>query len=146
MKVLHLLVRKYYHARARWYWLQRMLFPSAAELRFIEIMGGRAYTVNAIKHWRTKRPLAIILSLGIILERDYFKREVRVGKYWVDFGNFIRWAIEIDGAAYHRDVVREFERDSYIYQRGWRTMHINAVRLWSDPAKVQADVLRFLNT
>lgn len=121
-----------------------MLFPSPAELKLIEIMGGKFLKINKLKHPKTHFPFAIVLSMGKVLETEKFKREVRIGKYFVDFGNDIAWAIEVDGKNFHRDVVAEFDRDSYIYQRGWRIWHIDAVRLWNSPDLVQREVLKFL--
>lgn len=89
--------------------------------------------------------LSIVWSLGKAMRSEGMKREVRAGRYYIDFGAAdIGRGIEIDGAAYHQDVVQAFDRDSYLYQRGWKIMHIAAVKLWSDPERVQRDVLKFL--
>jgi hypothetical protein len=151
--------RHYYRTRAIWFRWNRLLFPSAAEARFIEIMGGKMITIWAIKHPETKQPFRIVLSLGRALEREKFGREIDSGKYWLDFGNDILWAIEIDGAKYHRDIVREQDKHDYLVEychkkckkpcykhsnMGWRLKHIQAVRLWLEPANVQSEVLRFL--
>jgi len=84
--------------------------------------------------------------MGKAFRDERFKREVRVGKYYLDFGNDIFWGIEVDGEKWHMDVIAEFERESYIYQRGWRILRIKAIRLWNDPARVQREVLQFLYT
>lgn len=138
------LVRAFYKYRAKWYRANRLLFPSPAEVRLIEIMGGKYFTIKALRHRKTKFPLTIVVSLGKILESERFAREVRVGRYFVDFGNDLAMALEVDGKAYHRDIVREFERDSYLYQRGWRVVHIPAIKLWNDPLAVQHEILRFV--
>jgi very-short-patch-repair endonuclease len=154
-------LRHYYKARGIWFRWNRLLFPSAAEARFIEIMGGHMITFGFIKHPETKQPFRIILSIGRALKREHFGREIKAGKYWLDFGNDIFWCIEIDGKKYHRDIVREQERDEYLSEfchkrcrkpcykhsnQGWRVKHIPALRLWLEPAIVQREVLNFLNT
>lgn len=139
-------IRKYYIYRSRWFRINRIIFPSPAELRFIEIMGGRVFRLKYVRHPRTKFPIAYIASMGKVLRDEKFKREVRVGKYFLDFGNDVFCAIEIDGRNWHMDVVAEFERDSYIYQRGWRIKHIDAIKLWNQPDQVQREILKFLYT
>ena len=154
------LVNYYYRFRARWFRWNRMLFPSPAEIKLVEIMGGRAIAIQFIKHPQTKFPLTFVLSLGKALKTQNFQREVKAGKYWIDFGNDILWGLEVDGKNFHRDIVREQDRHEYLTsfcdkkckkncQRhanlGWRVKHIPAVRLWLEPATVQSEVLRFLS-
>lgn len=138
------LVRLFYRTRSSYYRWSRLLFPSAAEVRFIEIMGGRFYTINWLRHYKTKRPFVIMLSLGRVLNDEKFRREVRTGRYWADFANDVGWTIEVDSVAWHKDIVAEFDRESYLYQRGYRTLHIEAGSLWRDPSKVQRRVLHFI--
>lgn len=150
----------YYRARAVWFRYVRLLFPSAAEVQFIKIMGGQIITIPFIKNPQTKQPLRFVLSLGKAMQRERFGREVDAGKYWLDFGNDILWAIEIDGAKFHRDIVKEQEKHEYLVEfchkkckkpcykhsnMGWRVKHIPAVRLWLEPAVIQSEVLRFLS-
>lgn len=150
----------YYRFRAVYFRWVRLLFPSAAEVRFIKIMGGKIITIPFIKNPETGQPLRFVLDLGKALRNEKFEREVRAGKYWLDFGNDIFWVIEIDGKKYHRDIVREQDRDDYLmgfchrrckkpcYKHsniGYRVKHIPAVRLWLEPAVVQSEVLRFLS-
>jgi very-short-patch-repair endonuclease len=42
------------------------------------------------------------------------------------------------------DVVAQFDRDIYLYERGWKVLHIPAIWLWNNPNKVQQQVLGFL--
>lgn len=135
---------KYYATRSNYWRLKRLLFPSPAELRFINIMGGKFITIPFIKGGDQRYPFVIVISLGKLLKSENYSREVRVGKFYIDFANDIGRGIEIDGRQYHLDVVYEFERDSYIYQRGWRLMRIPAGSLWREPDKVQRDVMLFL--
>lgn len=107
-------------------------------------MGGRVIRFEFIKHRKTHFPLAFVISMGKVFKAEQFKREVRVGKYYIDFGNDICWGIEVDGKQWHRDVVKEFDRDSFFYTRGWRIKHIPAVQLWNQPDLVQREVLQFL--
>lgn len=143
---MNYLISKYYRIRSQWFRLNRLLFPSPAELRLVEIMGGKVIRFKGIRHPDTGFPFAIIFSMGNIFKEEKFRREVRAGRYFIDFGNDIFWGIEVDGAEYHRDVVAAFDRDAYIYDRGWRVKHIPAVRLWLEPDVVQRDVLKFLTT
>ena len=138
------LIKKYYRLRSKYWRMKRILFPSPAELRFIEIMGGKVVRFKKIKSRKSGFCLAIIYSLGAPLNDERFKREKRVGRYFVDFGNDICIGIEIDGKQWHRDVVKEFERDSYFYQLGWRIKRIDAIRVFNSPDKVQREVLQFL--
>lgn len=153
------LIEYYYLLRGKWFRLTRLLFPSPAEVRFIELMGGKVITFNFIKHHKTKFPLTITLHLGTALSRQNFKREVKVGKYWLDFGNDIKWSIEVDGRMYHRNVVKEFNKQEYLQgfcdrkcrkdcrrhlNQGWRVKHIEAARIFNEPNKVQREVLQFL--
>ncbi len=115
-------------------------------MRFIEIMGGRVMRFEKIRSRKTGFPLSIVISMGRFLKDERFKREVRAGKYFVDFGNDILYAFEIDGKYWHMDVVAQFERDSYLYQRGWRIMRIEAVRIYNNPDAVKREVLKFLYT
>ena len=152
--------RKYYRTRAIWFRYVRLLFPSPAEVRFIKIMGGKIITIPFILNPETKQPLRFVLDLGRALRNEKFGREIQAGRYWLDFGNDILWAIEIDGKKYHRDIVREQDRDDYLMgfchkrckdpcykhsNMGYRVKHIPAVRLWLEPAVVQSEVLRFLS-
>jgi very-short-patch-repair endonuclease len=81
--------------------------------------------------------------MGKILSGENFKREVRVGRYFLDFGNDVFWGIEIDGRKFHLDIVAEFDRDSYLYERGWRIKHIDAIKVFNEPDVVMRDVLQF---
>lgn len=90
-------------------------------------------------------PLTIVLSRGKILRRHKIRREVRVGRYYVDLANDIGWGIEIDGKYFHMNVVADFDRDAYLLERGWRVIHIKAARIWNDPAGTKAMVLALLN-
>lgn len=156
----HEIRKKYYYYRAVFFRWNRLLFPSAAELRFMEIMGAKMLQIKWIKHPETKRHFVLVRSLGKALSAENFEREVRAGRYWLDFGNDILWCIEVDGKAYHRDIVKEQVREEYLTgfcdkkcsyycikhsNKGYRVKHIPALRLWLEPAVVQSEVLRFLS-
>lgn len=117
----------------------RLLFPSPAELRFIELMGGKILRLP-IRN-RKGFSLVYIISIGKILREEKFKREVRCGAFYIDFGNDIGRGLEIDGKKFHMDVVYEFERDIYLSERNWRVLHIKAADLWRQPSLVQRQVL-----
>lgn len=126
---------------------KRLLFPSPAELRFIELFGGKVWRSQHIFSRSTKFPMAVIYKKPNFFKSENLKREVRIGKYYVDFGvrtPYYKRAIEIDGQPYHMDVVAEQDRDIYTYARGWKTLRIRAYRLYNDSSKVQDEVIRFL--
>ena len=124
--------------------MRRLFFMSPAEARFIELLGGHVIRIKRIKHPRNGFPLTIYWRMGKILGNEKFKREVRIGKYFVDFCNDLGWIVEIDGRDYHMDVVADLEREGYIIERGFEHwLRIPAHRLWRDPAQVQRDTLKF---
>ncbi len=89
-------------------------------------------------------PLVIVLRRPRLFRREYVKREVRVGKYWVDFGNDIKRAIEVDGKAYHMDIIKDQERDEYIQSLGWSVLRIRADELLREPERVRRRVISYL--
>lgn len=115
-----------------------------AEARFVELMGGHIYRLKFIKHPKSKFPLVIFWRYGKILSHEKFKREVRIGKYFVDFCNDTGIVIEIDGQPYHMDVLADLERDGYLRERGHLIIRVPAHRLWRDPNRVQRDVLKLI--
>lgn len=128
--------------------LSRLLFISPAEAQFIRVMRGHVLVVPWLRSRHTRFPLAIVLSLGY-LKHELIEREVRVGRYVLDFAtpqSRILKAIEIDGAAYHTDIVREQERDEYLHTRGWSVMHIPARRVFQEPRRVYVETKRFLRS
>jgi very-short-patch-repair endonuclease len=119
---------------------------SPAEARFVRIMGGRVLTVSWLASPINNRfPVSIVLSLGRDLKREKMRREVRVGAMYIDFGNDIRRGIEIDGRRYHRDVLKEHERNKYVAQYGWRLLHIDASEMYRSPEYVRRKVIAFLS-
>lgn len=145
---------RYYRARSNYRRVKRLLFPSPAELRFIELMGGRVYRLSWLRDPATRFPAAIVWSRGKILRHAKMKREVRYGRYYVDFANDIHWVIEIDGSPYHQDVVEEFDREVYVRDfirkvtRGsqdLRLLRIRAPRIWNDRNGLQNEIISFLN-
>jgi very-short-patch-repair endonuclease len=117
----------------------------------MRLMGARLFTLNL---HRDRNDLTLILSLGRILRRAKMKREVRYGKYYVDFANDLNWIIEVDGTYYHQDVVADQEREIRIREMvrvrsrnrlDTRILRIPAYRLRNAPAAVHADVMKFLS-
>lgn len=147
MNAPEILARKFYRTRSRYWRDNRMLFPSPAEVEFIKIMGGKTLTLGWLKSPKTGFPLTFILTMGASLKAENVKREVRVGKYWLDFGSvtpYYNKGIEVDGAPYHTDIVIQQERDDYFRERGWQVLHIPARHIYNNPDKVQDQVLKFL--
>lgn len=123
----------------------RMIFMSPAEARFVRIMGGKVLTFDNIKSTKTGFPLTYVRSLGKWLKERGYEREVRVGSKFTDFGSFAQQrGIEIDGRNFHRDIVKEQERDDYFEDYGWILLHIQAADLWQSPDRVQRDVIKFI--
>jgi hypothetical protein len=144
MKRQPTLVVKYYRWRSNFYKRQRLLYPSPAEVRLIRLMGGRVLSLPFIRHPQTGFPMAKVLSMGKVFNRELVQREVRVGSKYVDFGNDLKRGIEVDGQEYHKDIVVQVERDEYFARYGWRVLHIPARDLWLHADKVYWQVLDFL--
>jgi very-short-patch-repair endonuclease len=124
-----------------------MIFPSPIELEFIELMGGKVVRFTKLRDPRTKFPAAWIVSLGPMMKAQNVHREVRYGKYFVDFSNDLHRIIEIDGSAYHMDVVADMDREIYIKARqpGMRMMRIKTYELRNNKHSVQSRVIDFLD-
>lgn len=115
-------------------------------------MGGLVLNVPFVKSSRTGFCLALVLSMGKILKRELVQREVRIGRYYADYcvaTPFYRCVIEIDGSRFHSskmDIVYDQEREDYLHEQGFVIMRIPARRLWREPLRVRAEVLRFLKS
>jgi hypothetical protein len=136
----------FYRKRAAIRARRRLLFTSPAEVDFVRLMGGKVVQIKWIRGGRNRYPLAIFLTLGVPLRWHNFKREVRVGRYWVDFASDVLWCIEIDGREYHTDIVAQAERDEYLRERGARVLHIQAAEIYRNPEKTKQRVLEYLAT
>ena len=118
---------------------------SPAEARFIEMMGGRVITIDwLVSPANNSYPLTFVISMGRLLRREKVKREVRVGKCYIDFGNDIRRGIEIDGRQFHRDVLKEQSRSEYVAEYGWRLLHIDPADMYRSPDFIKRRVIDFL--
>lgn len=116
---------------------RRIVFMSPAEAQFIRVMGGYCLSIGVVRDPRTKFSLVIVLSMGRVLRSQNVKREVRVAGYYIDFGNDIKRGIEIDGGAYHMDVVRDQRRDEVLASCGWLVLHIQAPAVSRYPDRVR---------
>ena len=110
-------------------------------------MGGRCTKIVHVKNHKTKFPLVIVWSLGKTLKRQNYKREVRYGRYYVDFANDLNRIIEVDGAAYHMDVIADMDREIDIKGRqpDARFLRVKAYQLYNNSAEVQRKVLTFID-
>jgi very-short-patch-repair endonuclease len=114
-------------------------------------MGARLFVIGFIKDPATGFPMSIVYRKGRVLRDAKMQRELRIGKCSVDFGNDIGWVIEVDGSAWHQDVVADFDREVYLrdYLRRQKLdlhlLRIKAPRLWNDRTAVQREVLKFLS-
>jgi very-short-patch-repair endonuclease len=143
------LLDHYLRTRSKYWRLKRLWFPSPAEIRFMQLMGAKVVSIKRLKS-SNGFPMCIVIKRGRVLREAGMKRERRVGKCYVDFGNDIGWAIEIDGTIFHNDVVQDFDREVYMREflrrqkLDLRILRIPAYRLWHSRAAVQAEVLEFL--
>lgn len=134
----------YRRQRGKYRRMKRLLFASPAEVELIRLMKGRAITIDLIRNPRTDFPLTIVTNIGRWFGQENMRREVRIGKYWTDFGNDLQRAIEVDGDQWHKDIVKEQVRDDYIEKFGWRILHIKAGDIFDEPDMVRARVIKFL--
>lgn len=141
------LVHFLYRTRNKTNRFRRLIFPSPAELRLIELMGGKVVRFTRVRDPRTKFPVAVIVTKGKFLRAQNVRREVRYGPYYVDFANDLHRIIEVDGAAWHADVVADMDREVHIRNRNReaRFLRISAMELRRQPAKVREKVRKFLD-
>lgn len=127
--------------RAQYWRLMRLLFSSPAELRLIELMGGKIWRVGWPR--RNGFGLAFVVNRGKLFRQEKVRREVFVGgRYFVDFCNDVGRVIEVDGKQH--DIVSDFDRDAYLYSRGFQVLRIPAIDLYNNSAKTQRRVIAFL--
>jgi very-short-patch-repair endonuclease len=127
--------------------LNRLYFPSPAEVKFVRVMRGRTLSIPFIKSKRTGFCLTFIWR-GRILKGELIEREVQVGQrhYCIDFATrnaSYKKGIDIT-SDYHTDVLADQERDEYLKARGWEVLYVPARRVFREPRKVYVDVLKFL--
>lgn len=135
---------RYYRLRSNYRRRARLIWPSPAEVQFIRLMGGIVVTLP-VKSIRNRYPMAVVLYRGRILRRYGIHREVRIGRFYVDFCNHTK-GIEIDGLAYHVDKIAEAKRTAYIAERGVVLMRIEARALKATPKAIKRSVKAFLKT
>ncbi len=123
--------------------MKRLVFASPAEMQLITLMKGKVLTTNLI-HNKNGFPLTFVMYLGGWFAKENMRREVRVGKHWIDFGNDIRRGIEVDGEAYHNDIIKEIERDEYFKKNDWRILHIKAGDILARPNATRNAIIDFL--
>ncbi len=119
----------------------KQLYATPAEVRLIQIMGGRTLTIHALRSAKSGLPVTLVLSRGKYLRREHFRR---TGDRLILFSNDIKWALALQGREYERDVVAAYERDQKMQANGWRVKYIRADWLWNKPELVRQDVLQFL--
>ena len=140
----------YFRWRSKYWRVKRLLFPSPADVLFMKLLGARLIKLPILSK-PNRFNLIIVLSRGKILRHAKMHREVRYGKYFVDWSNDLNWIIEIDGASYHLDIVADFDREVAIREmcryrhQDARFLRIKAARLWNDKAKTQRDIVKFLS-
>lgn len=141
------IIRNIHYKHNEWRRINRILYPSPAEVKFVQIMGGHVIRVRFIRHVKTGFPLTFFVTMGRGLKREYVQREVRVGAMYVDFAfinDYTKKAIEIDGST-HNDIVIEQNRDDYLHEHGWEVIHIRGIEIYRNPARVRRRVIAFLS-
>jgi hypothetical protein len=138
--------KRLYYAKKEHWKRERLIFPSPAEIKFIRVMGGHVIVLPFVFSFKTGFPFAWVLSFGHVLRTHGFRREVRVGAYYIDFANDIKWGIEILGKDFHTDVVKEAQREEYLRQRGYRILYIAAVDLYRNPIATRHRAMKFIGT
>lgn len=127
--------------RARLYgWYERQ-FPTPIDSRLLEILGGTTLTIGALRH--NGYPLTLTLSRGRLLRSERFRRQVLGGKGVL--ASDVKWAIQIMGPEYERQVVSMYERDEKLEAAGWRLLYVRWQDVWHNPKRVRRDVLQFLH-
>lgn len=144
MRSLKKLQAKIARARDAWSKRRQLMFPSPAEVEFIRIFGGRYITFSRVKDPDTGYPLTIVTNLGVVLKRELIRREIRVGRYFIDFGQITPWdrrGIKIEDRL---DVVKYQELDDYVRGLDWSLFHLEAAAVFREPMRVQQRVLEWL--
>lgn len=116
-------------------------YPRPAEVKLIQVLGGKTLTIPTIRSQQTGLPMTIVLSRGKILRREHFKR---TGDTLILFSNDLKWALALQGREYERDVVAAYERDEELINSGWRIKYIRAYDLWHNPVELRKNLLQFL--
>jgi very-short-patch-repair endonuclease len=116
------------------------LFPAPVEVRLVEILGGTTLTIGRLR--RNGRPMTITLSRGRLLRSRRFRRAVLDGQGIL--ANDVKWAIQILGPEYERDVVAAYERDEWLEEHGWRLGYVRAFDIWNHPEKVRENIVPFI--
>lgn len=123
--------------RDRIYARYERLFPSAVDVRLVEILGGTTFTIGGIR--RNGRAMTITISRGKLLRSRKFRRAVLDGMGVL--ANDVRWAIAIQGPEYERDVVAAFERDEKLAAAGWHVAYVQLRDVWHNPDHVRQNLL-----
>lgn len=140
------LIYRYKKTRAKFRRARRLLFASPAEMKFVEIMGGHVVRLP-LQDFRSHFPLVWVWWWPRIFRKYNVRRELQVGRYYVDFGsikNHRKKAIEIDSAYYHQNIVAEQERDDYLHEHGFLIMHVRVIHIYRQPKDVKKKVVQFL--
>lgn len=126
------------HRRNVRYW-----FPSPAEMKLVELMGGKVLRFERIRYGKNKFPLSIVIWRGWLFWRERVKREVYVRGYYADFMNDIGRIIEVDGDEWH-DAIYDSERDYHLKKSGCTILRVRAYDIYKHPELVRNKVKHFL--
>ena len=107
--------------KSRKYARQRLKNPSAGEQLLIDIMGARWFS-----------------SRGWVRE---YEIPTATSRIFLDFGHpKYKINIEVDGDAYHQDVIKDSERDAMMRRKGWYVKRFRYYELDKYPDRVRKTV------
>lgn len=91
-------------------------------------------------------PAEINLAEALMAAKVEFKQQHPFGPYSVDFYfESVALVVEVDGAAYHQDDVREARRDAYLLAHGAeRVLHLRALEVFARRGECVAKIQREL--
>lgn len=113
-------MKKYPQALKQYGRVKRILFPSPAERKFVEIVGWGWLFIHGVR------------------------REYPVSGYVVDFANpRTKCCIEIDGKKFH-DIVSDYDRDERLRKAGWGVVRIPAHVVFGRPKWTRDTARRWL--
>lgn len=122
---------------------ERILWPSSAEIAFAKIMRCWVIPIPFLRHPETGQWAVFIVMRGV-MRREHMQREVSARGYFMDFGNDIKRGIEVDGEPFHKDIVKDYERDQHLAKDGWIIFRVPGDRLRRSPSRVRREVTEFL--
>jgi len=116
-----------------------LLFPDQTTVRLMQILGSSTLVIGSVR--QHGRPMTIVLWRGAMLRSENFRLAYVDGKPVLS--NDVRMAIALEDDDRTRDILIDQHYDEVFSERGYNVRWIPA-RWLSQPAKVKADVSRFI--